>query len=49
MKALNQLNFINSHITTNLVDYLVKKGNDSDDLLDLYSKKSGHRRGVYLI
>ncbi len=49
MKALQSLNFINPQVTANLIDYLVKRGYDSDDLMELSSKNGGHRRAIHLI
>lgn len=49
MRALNTVGLLHEDLTKQLVDYLVKRGYDSDDLMALSGKKDGHRRAVHLI
>lgn len=49
MRALHAVKLLDEDVAKNLVQYLVKRGYDSDDLLNLSSKRGGHRRGILLI
>ena len=49
MRALSTVGYLDADVTKTLVDYLVKRGYDSDDLQSMSSKKGGYRRAVHFI
>lgn len=49
LRSLSAVDLLEEDLTRGMVNYLVKKGYDSDDLLELSSKKGGYRRAVHLI
>jgi len=49
MRSLHSLNLLEDQLTKQLVDYIVKRGYDSDDLLAMSSRKGGYRRAVNMV
>ena len=49
MRALHTVGLLEDELTKSLIDYLVKRGYDSDDLISMSSKRGGYRRAVHLI
>jgi len=49
MRSLNAVNLLDEELTTRFVDYIVKKGYDSDDLLEMGPPKQSHRRAIQLM
>ena len=49
MRSLSSVGLLDSDLTSNLLDYIVKRGYDSDDLMAMSSQKGGYRRGLQLI
>lgn len=49
MRSLHAVGLLNSELSRSLVDYMVKKGYDSDDLMNMSTKKGGYRRAVQFI
>lgn len=49
MRSLHAMDLLNEEITESMVQYLVKRGYDSDDLMAMSSKKGGYRKAVHLI
>ena len=52
VRALHSCDLIHEtseDLVKNLVEYLVKRGYDSDDLIAMSSKQGGYRRAVHLI
>jgi len=49
MRSLHAVGLLNSELSRSLVDYIVKKGYDSDDLMNMSTKKGGYRRAVQFI
>jgi len=43
------MQLLEDDLTKQLVEYLVKRGYDSDDMLAMSSRKGGYRRAVNLI
>ena len=46
LRALSAVNLLNDEIATGLIEYLVKRGYDADDLTKLSSQKGSYRRAV---
>ena len=49
MRSLHACTLLDGDATAGLVEYIVKRGYDSDDLMSMSSKKGGYRRAVHLI
>ena len=49
MRAMHTVGMLEDSITKDLINYIVKRGYDSDDLMAMSSKKGGYRRAVQLI
>ena len=49
LRSLHAVGLLEGDTTKGLIDYIVKRGYDSDDLLALSSKKGGYRRAIHLI
>ena len=49
MRSLHAVEFLEKEVAKGLIDYMVKRGYDSDDMLTMSSKKGGYRRAVHLI
>jgi hypothetical protein len=49
LRALHSVKLLDGEVADTIVQYLVKRGYDSDDLLKLSSKRGGHRRGLLVI
>jgi len=49
MRSLNAVGLLNQDLTRSLVEFLVKRGYDADDLMKMSSKKGGYRRAVQFI
>ena len=49
MRSLGTVGLLEGEVTKTLVDYLVKRGYDSDDLKSMSSVKGGYRRAVHFI
>jgi hypothetical protein len=43
---MHACDLLNDDVIGGLIDYMVKRGYDSDDLLNMSSKKGGYRRAV---
>lgn len=49
LRSLSTVNLLDGDVTKTLVNYLVKRGYDSDDLKAMSSQKGGYRRAVHFI
>ena len=49
LRSLSTVNLLDGDVTKTMVDYLVKRGYDSDDLKAMSSMKGGYRRAVHFI
>ena len=49
LRSLHTVSLLKGELTKGLIEYIVKRGYDSDDLLQLSSKKGGYRRAIQLI
>mmetsp|Transcript_8608 Transcript_8608/g.14547 ORF Transcript_8608/g.14547 Transcript_8608/m.14547 type:complete len:209 (-) Transcript_8608:107-733(-) len=49
VRAMHCFRLLDSEHAKLLISYIVKRGYDSDSLLELSSKRGGHRRGLLLI
>ena len=46
LRNLHCIKMTDEEVTKFLIDYIVKKGYDSDDLMAMSSKRGGYRRAV---
>jgi hypothetical protein len=46
---MNKINILDEEVTKDLIDYLVKRGYDCENLMELSSKKGGYRRAIHMI
>ena len=49
MRALHACDLLDGDATAGLLDYIVKRGYDSDDMIAMSSKKGGYRRAIHFI
>ena len=49
MRSLHAMDLLNEDITESMIQYLVRRGYDSDDLMSMSSRKGGYRKAVHLI
>jgi hypothetical protein len=49
IRSLNKINILEEEVTKDLIDYLVKRGYDGENLMELSSKKGGYRRAIHMI
>lgn len=49
MRSLFTVDLLDGDVTKTLVDYLIKRGYDSEDFMQMSSKNGGHRRAVHMI
>ena len=49
LRSLSAVNMLDSEVTKQLVEYLVRRGYDSDNLMQMSSQVGGYRRAVHLI
>jgi hypothetical protein len=49
IRSMNKINILDEEVTKDLIDYLVKRGYDCENLMELSSKKGGYRRAIHMI
>lgn len=49
IRSLSAVNMLDGEVTKQLVEYLVRRGYDSDNLMQMSSRVGGYRRAVHLI